>query len=426
MEIALVALGSRGDIQPYLALGLGLQAAGHSVRLVSARNEAAFVEAHGLGFRALDVDVRQLLDQGAVGDTRGSNNPIRFFWRTLRPPAEVRRLQVAVQEGIAAACAGADVLVYHPGMGLPFFLAQAAGQLSVLASPFPLLPTAAYPAILFYRGQKLGALANRLTHYLFDRMFWAFSKAMVRAYWRQQAAPARFGTSAVQQHWQSGQPVLLGYSARLFAPDPAWGPHAHTTGAWALPPDQDFRPSPALAAFLEAGEPPLYIGFGSMKQEDAASLLALLAEALRRSGQRAVVGLGWSRTDADQPLPSSMLLVESVPHTWLFPRTKAVVHHGGAGTVHAGLAAGRPTVVVPHQADQPAWGQRVFELGVGSRPIPREKLTAENLAAAIAYALQPAVVERARALGQLLAAENGVERAVAAIEQAWRLREPAH
>lgn len=138
-----------------------------------------------------------------------------------------------------------------------------------------------------------------------------------------------------------------------------------------------------------------------------------MAEALHRTGQRAVVGLGWSRPPAaDSPLPASIFLLESIPHAWLFERVRAVVHHGGAGTLHAGLAAGRPTVVVPHHADQPAWGQRVWELGVGSRPIPRSQLTAARLAAAIRYVLQPAVVARAAALGELIRQEDGVATAV--------------
>ena len=417
MEIALITLGSRGDLQPYVALGLGLKAAGHAVRLVSARNEAAFVAAHGLAFCPLDVNVRQLLDRGAVGDTRGGNNPLRFFWNTRWPPAEVRALRQAVQAQLAEACQSADVLVYHPGQGLPFFLAQASGQLSVLATPFPVVPTAAYPAILFYRGWPLGKALNRLTHRVFDRMFWALARTPAQEYWRQhQASRPDFATSALQQQLRSGQPVLLGYSPLLFAPDPAWGPHMRVTGAWMLPPDPDFVPSPALAAFLASGKAPLYIGFGSMKN-DAAALLALVADALRRTGQRAVLALGWSSPANDAPLPPEILVVESVPHAWLFPRVKAVVHHGGAGTVHAGLAAGRPTVVVPHHADQPAWGLRVFELGVGSRPIPRERLTAENLAAAITAALQPEVVAAARSLGERMSQEDGVAQAVAAIER---------
>lgn len=416
MKITLVAIGSRGDLQPYLALGLGLQAAGHVVRLASARNEAAFVAAHGLPFWPLEVDVRQLLDQGVVGDTRGGNNPLRFFWNTLRPPAQVRALQRAVQRGVTAACASADAVVYHPGQGLPFYLAQAAGQLSVLAAPFPMVATAHYPAILFYRGWQWGGRLNQLTHRLFDRLFWALARTPAREYWQQHhASRPDFSTSALRQQLRSGQPVLLGYSPLLFAPDPAWEPHVRVTGAWTLPPDPNFQPSPALAAFLAAGPAPFYVGFGSMKN-DPASLIALVAEVVRRTGRRAVLGLGWSRRADDAPLPPQLLLVESVPHAWLFPRMSAVVHHGGAGTVHAGLAAGRPTVVVPHLGDQPAWGQRVFELGVGSRPIPREKLTAEKLVAALAAVWQPAVVAAAHALGQRLSQENGVAQAVAAIE----------
>jgi sterol 3beta-glucosyltransferase len=143
----------------------------------------------------------------------------------------------------------------------------------------------------------------------------------------------------------------------------------------------------------------------------------LITAALKITNQRAVIALGWNELPADEDVPENIFLTDSVPHSWLFPQMAAVVHHGGAGTTAAGLTAGKPTIIIPSNADQPAWGKRVFELGVGAKPIPKKKMTTEKLAAAIDYALRPDVVAKAAALGEKLRKENGVKNAVAIIRE---------
>jgi UDP:flavonoid glycosyltransferase YjiC (YdhE family) len=174
----------------------------------------------------------------------------------------------------------------------------------------------------------------------------------------------------------------------------------------------EWQPPQALIEFLESGPPPVSIGFGSMVAYDKETLANLCVQALNRAQQRGILLTGWGGLQYDA-LPESVLAVESVPHDWLFPRVSAVVHHGGAGTTAASLRAGVPTIIVPFLIDQPFWGKRVYDLGVGPSPIPRRKLTVEQLSKAITEAITDTnMKQRAAELGRKIRAEDGIGNAV--------------
>ena len=422
MKISLITLGTRGDLQPFVALGLGLQGAGYEVQVVSARNDAAFVRGYGLAHYALNVDIEQLMNGPAAQEMVRSNTPIKFIRSHLRGTAALKHTMRAALEEIWTACQGADALVYHPGMANGYFMARQLGIPGIMASPFPLTATADYPAILFYAGPRLGRWYNRATHFVFERAFWLMTRGAIKAFWDarpgQQPVPL---TPATTLQLASGQPLLGAYSEAFFPRPADWPAHALVTGGWVLPPPAAWTPPAALVTFLAAGPPPVYLGFGSMKDPaQFRQTLRVLVRAAGLAGQRAVVALGWNTLDALEPgeaLPPTVYLLDSAPHAWLFPRVAAVVHHGGAGTTYAGLAAGRPTVVVPHATDQPGWGRRVFELGAGPAPIPKKQLTAERLAAALTQALAPAVAQQAARLGERLRQEDGVGTAVRVVDR---------
>jgi sterol 3beta-glucosyltransferase len=160
--------------------------------------------------------------------------------------------------------------------------------------------------------------------------------------------------------------------------------------------------------FLQKGAAPVYVGFGSIGDPALADQTTkLVMDALKRSGQRGVLATGWSGMSKIDHLPEEFFMLESVPHSWLFPRMAAVVHHGGAGTTAAGLRAGVPGIIIPNGNDQFAWGRRVYELGAGAKPIPRKKLTAEKLSDAINYVLEKEIKETAKDLGEKIQNENG-------------------
>ena len=168
----------------------------------------------------------------------------------------------------------------------------------------------------------------------------------------------------------------------------------------------------ALIEFLESGPPPVYVGFGNRTDYNPEAMTELVLAALAQTRQRGILLTGQDRQAYDN-LPDEVLKISSIPFDWLFPRVAAVVHHGGAGTMAAALRAGIPSFITPFGADQPFWGQRVANLGVGASPVPGKKLTVETLAAAIRTATSDeAMKARAAALGEKIRAEDGVARAV--------------
>src|SRR5690606_5868344 len=212
-------------------------------------------------------------------------------------------------------------------------------------------------------------------------------------------------------------PVLYGFSRHVIPRPPDWGPNARICGYWFLEEEAGWQPPPDLLDFLEAGPPPVYIGFGSMNTRDPEATLELVLDAVRQAGQRAVLLKGWGGI-SDAQLGDDVYSVDAVPHAWLFPRMAAVVHHGGAGTTAAGLRAGVPSILIPFFADQYFWAERVRALGVGPRPIPRSRLTAARLADAIRHAVSDrAMRQNAAAFGERIRAEDGVAAAVEAFQQ---------
>lgn len=197
-----------------------------------------------------------------------------------------------------------------------------------------------------------------------------------------------------------------------------WGSHISVSGFYFLSLANQFTPGVDLTTFLEAGPPPVYIGFGSIVVDDPDAMTRLIFDAVKQSGQRALVSKGWGGLGSDSlEIPDDIFMLGNVPHDWLFQHVSCVVHHGGAGTTAAGIAAGKPTVVVPFFGDQPFWGSMVAKAGAGPWPVPYKQLTSEKLAAAIAEALQPEALQRAQKLGISISQESGTDRGAEDFQQ---------
>jgi UDP:flavonoid glycosyltransferase YjiC (YdhE family) len=207
-------------------------------------------------------------------------------------------------------------------------------------------------------------------------------------------------------------PILYGFSPSVIPAPSDWNGNTHITGYWFVDETDAWQPPTALLDFLQSGSPPVYVGFGSMSNRNPEQTADLVIQALTLTGQRAILLSGWGGLQKTK-IPDSIFMIDSVPHSWLFPRMSAVIHHGGASTTAAGLKAGIPSVIIPFFGDQPFWGQRVAELGVGAKPIPRKGLTAERLANAIHEVItNENIRQRAAKLGEQIQAENGIESAV--------------
>lgn len=207
-------------------------------------------------------------------------------------------------------------------------------------------------------------------------------------------------------------------------PKPAdWGPEIDVTGFVFLDLASSFKPPDALAEFLMGGEPPVYIGFGSIVVDDPQKFTKLIFDAVKMAGIRALVSEGWGGLGDKENTPDNIFMLGNTPHDWLFPKVRAVVHHGGAGTTAIGLKCGKPTMIVPFFGDQPFWGAMVAKAGAGAEPIPYKKLTAEKLAESIKILLSPEVQQCAEQIAKNIAQEgDGAINAVKSFHRSLLLR----
>lgn len=211
-------------------------------------------------------------------------------------------------------------------------------------------------------------------------------------------------------------PVISGFSTSVIPWQKDWPESVKVSGYWFLDEPEDWQPPEDLNAFLNTGTPPVYIGFGSMVDKEPERITEIALEALRLSGQRGILSSGWNGLGSEK-LPEKVFKVGSIPHSWLFKRMGAIVHHGGAGTTAAALRSGVPQIITPFFCDQPFWGERVYEMGVGPKSIPYSRLRPEKLAELISTAVNCEKIKmKAGLLGKEIADENGVQKAVEIIQ----------
>lgn len=406
-------------MQPYVALGVGLQARGHEVRLSTHADFESFIHGHGLAFQPLEPG-GQALQASDTGDRMlhaGSNAFafLREFTRLRRP------LLHDLLNRCWLACRGADVIL---STSTEFLLTEAVAEREhrpvVWTSIMPVAPSRFQASCLFPpwpRWLPGSRVYNLMTHAATGWGMWLqLGPALNRARRDVLGLPPVpiYGPVA---SYLAPRLCLDGYSAQVAPPPPDWGARHHVTGYWFLDPDPAWKPPPGLIDFLAAGSPPICIGFGSMHNRDATRVTELVVRALDQSGQRGILLTGW-RGLVPVPVSDRLYSVTAVPHAWLFPQAVGVVHHGGAGATAAGLRAGVPSLLVPFMADQPFWGRRVHSLGVGPKPIPRRHLSVEKLAEGIRLMVtDDAMRRRAADLGARIRAEDGVGRAAELLEQ---------
>ena len=399
MQILIVCNDTRGGVQPYAALARGLVTAGHAVAAVAPIGLTGLFDASvAVTPLAGTEDALSFASSGIA--EQGTGAAMRLMARELP-----RRLGGWCQTVLDAA-QGADVLTGGIG-GMAIGLA-AAERLNIPFIESHLQPvghvTSAYPGVLFPNTPGwTGAVGKRISHQLSDMAVWLpFRSAMKRV--RQEV----FGLHGAAKQ-RAGLPSIYGFS-RYVVPMTD-GPLRHVTGYWNLPARQGWQRPTALTAFLAGDKPVVSVGFGSMGANSPMALSAMVAAAARASDVRVVMQANWGAQVLE--ITDDFFAASDLPHDWLFPRMAANVHHGGAGTTSAALLAGRPSVVVPFAVDQPFWGARVHELGVGPAPIARTKLSLGTLTLALQQAVgDKAMREKAASLGQALAGEDGVAVAV--------------
>jgi sterol 3beta-glucosyltransferase len=411
MKTTILTYGSRGDVQPFLALAIGLQNSGHKVKLVAPHRFVDFAEPYNIPFVPLAGDpkiISQRLNDAGMNPF-GMVHAISDYIFSIAD-------QVARQT--FAACDGADLIIHS-------FLFTTGGHSlarkldipDVSIQTFPIFaPTRAFPPVSVPHLKS--GLLRYFFHWLTEQIFWYGGNMGFKRL--RKADPETFD---LDLYWpftlddaRLMTPFMLACSSTVIPrPDDWSSPHIHIPGYLFLDTSDSYQPPPELYNFLAVGEPPVCVTFGSMIHREAERIYQTVLDALKRTKNRAVILSGWSDVSSLDHF-EDILVLNSAPHDWLLPRCKAVIHHGGAGTTAAGLRSGIPNIVIPFAADQTFWGARVHAISAGSTPIPVKKLTVGKLTAALVEVDGDALRNSVQAVGRKIRAEDGVGVTVKLIE----------
>jgi sterol 3beta-glucosyltransferase len=400
MKIIIPTIGSRGDVQPYIALALGLQEAGHTVILASHPCMGGLVESYGVTFAPMGPDIDIAHEAARIREK--SPNWLLGFMRVMKFSFSMLERSHA---DLLELCRGVDlVIVAH----------SAAGSMEADKLNLPTVSVTLMSEAIPVNDPKDSFLKRALMKVAGAGMGLMMTRPLDQI--RKRVGLLPMGATGITS------PILnlIPLSRHISPPNQLWESRHHMTGYWFAPSPQTWSPSVDLTKFLEAGDPPVVISLGAMalSGEDALEAALITLDAVKKAGVRAIIQ-GWDEPMKRIQTSSSIFHAGSIPHDWLLARASGLVHHGGFGTTSAGFRAGIPSLVIPHIIDQFIWGQKVAELGVGPQPISRSKLDSSKMTNALIQMKSPDMREKAATLGSLIRSEpDGVSEAVKLIEKA--------
>ncbi|KAI9786378.1 MAG: hypothetical protein M1816_008039 [Peltula sp. TS41687] len=445
LNLVVMVLGSRGDIQPFLRIGQLLKERyGHRVRIATHPAFKDFVEKDtNLEFFSVGGDPAELmafmvknpglipnmdtLKAGEIGKRREEMfKMFKGFWRACINATDdetnIDNLRMLGDNNPFMA----DAIIANPACFAHIHCAERLGVPLHLMFTFPQTPTTAFPNPLanIKKTNVDPSYTNFMSYLLVEMITWQGLGDLVNDF-----RVKTLGLEPVSTLWAPGQlyrqkvPFTYLWSPGLVPKPKDWGPEIDIAGFVFLDLASNFKPPESLVEFLEAGPPPLYIGFGSIVVDDPDRFTSIIFEAVQKTGVRALVSKGWGGLGGGQA-PENVYMLENTPHDWIFPRVSAVIHHGGAGTTAIGLKCGKPTMVVPFFGDQPFWGAMIAKAGAGyHEPVPYKALTVERLIEGIQEILSPEAQVNAKKLADDIAAEgDGAENAVESFHRSLPLR----
>ncbi|KAJ7571626.1 hypothetical protein O6H91_01G169700 [Diphasiastrum complanatum] len=423
LQIVMLIVGTRGDVQPFIAIGKHLQEYGHRVRLATHANFREFVMSSGLEFYPLGGDPKILAEYMVKNKGFLPSGPSEI--------ATQRKQLKSIINSLLPACIEPDdetgvpfkaqAIIANPPAYGHVHVQEALGLPLHIFFTMPWTPTNEFPHPLARIKNPAGF---KVSYQVVDSLIWLGIKSLINDF-RKKKLKLRPVTYLSGAHGSiTNQPTGYIWSPHLVPKPKDWGPRTDVVGFCFLNLASDYKPPEDLVNFLRGGKKPIYIGFGSLPVEDPQFMMDTIIKALDKTQQRGIIIKGWGLTGDVRDPPDFVYLLENCPHDWLFPRCAAVVHHGGAGTTAAGLKAACPTTIIPFFGDQPFWGERVHLRGVGPAPIPIEHFSLDKLVHAIEFMLDPQVKQKAVELAKCMEGEDGVVGAVNAFHKHLPLKLP--
>ncbi|PRQ41586.1 putative sterol 3-beta-glucosyltransferase [Rosa chinensis] len=416
LQIVMLIVGTRGDVQPFVAIGKKLQEYGHRVRLATHANFKDFVLTAGLEFFPLGGDPKVLAEYMVKNKGFLPSGPSEVSIQRQQMKEIIFSLLPACKEPDPDTKVPfkADAIIANPPAYGHSHVAEALKVPIHIFFTMPWTPTSEFPHPLSRVKQHIG---YRLSYQIVDALIWLGIRDMINEFRKKMLKLRR--TTYLSGYYSTPPDVPYGYiwSPHLVPKPKDWGPKIDVVGFCFLDLASNYEPPDSLVKWLGAGEQPVYVGFGSLPLQEPEKMTNIILQALEITGQRGIINKGWGGLGNSVEPNDSVYLVDNCPHDWLFLRCSAVVHHGGAGTTAAGLKAACPTTIVPFFGDQPFWGERVHARGVGPAPIPADEFSLEKLVDAIRFMLDPKVKERAVEIAKAMENEDGVAGAVKAFHK---------
>jgi sterol 3beta-glucosyltransferase len=423
MKVLILTLGTRGDVQPFIALARELQRRGHHAVLAAPERFADLAATYGVEFAGVDDGPLRVLDSGsAIADVAAGGLKAKMALMRRLPPLFTKLLEDCWEVASFGAGVGADVVVHNGQVIAGQHIAEKLGVPAVLAIPVPIyVPTRAFP----WPGQPfpswLPSTLNRFTYLGMTAPALMFGRTVDR--WREglRLPRRRNRHDPLRQADGSDTTVLHAVSPSVIPRPADWPNSVHMTGYWFLDSDGAARAGKDLRMLFDEREPLVFVGFGSMVGPEPAATTDIVHQALSKVGVRGVLAGGWGGLTS-KPHNEHFFVHGQVAHDAVFPQCSVIVHHGGAGTTAAAARAGRPQVVCPFVADQAFWARQMQRQGVAPAPVEQRDLTTERLASAIERALASPMTSAAHRLSERVRAEDGVGVAVDLLERVTNLQ----
>lgn len=416
LQIVMLIVGTRGDVQPFVAIGKCLQECGHRVRLATHANFKEFVLSAGLEFFPLGGDPKVLADYMVKNKGFLPSGPLEISIQRNQMKEIIFSLLPACKDPDpdSKILFQADAIIANPPAYGHTHVAEALRVPLHIFFTMPWTPTSEFPHPLSRVRQQIG---YSLSYQIVDSLIWLGIRDIINEF-RKKKLNLR-PVTYLKGSYSSPLDVPYGYlwSPQLVAKPKDWGPNIDVVGFCFLDLASNYQPPDSLVKWLEAGKEPIYVGFGSLPVQEPEKMTNIIVQALEITKQRGIINKGWGGLGNLAEPKDFVYLLDNCPHDWLFPRCIAVVHHGGAGTTAAGLKAACPTTIIPFFGDQPFWGEQVHARGVGPAPIPVDEFSLDKLVDAINFMLDPKVKASAVELAKAMENEDGVKGAVKAFHK---------